>query len=208
MPSLPAIAESRTFTDKGLSLRSTGASYPADTMSGEPSSPPPEFSRFYQATIGPLRRYLRRLTNNDADAQDLAHDAYTRVLPAMREQRVQNPEAFLYTTARHLAANQLKRRDISPIAPAPAPETAASTAPGVVQQVIARQDLARLQAAIAELPPGCRQVLVLRKLDLLSHQEIADRLGIAVSTVEKQHLRALRLLRAALGPDTPATPRP
>jgi RNA polymerase sigma-70 factor (ECF subfamily) len=48
---------------------------------------------------------------------------------------------------------------------------------------------------------------------LLSHREIADRLGIAVSTVEKQHARALRLLRAALPaepthglfPPTPAT---
>jgi RNA polymerase sigma-70 factor (ECF subfamily) len=41
-------------------------------------------------------------------------------------------------------------------------------------------------------------VLLLRKVELLSHREIADRLGIAISTVEKQHARALRLLRAAL----------
>jgi RNA polymerase sigma-70 factor (ECF subfamily) len=41
-------------------------------------------------------------------------------------------------------------------------------------------------------------VLLLRKVELLSHREIAERLGIAVSTVEKQHARALRLLRAAL----------
>ena len=43
-------------------------------------------------------------------------------------------------------------------------------------------------------------MLLLRKVELLSHQEIADRLGIAISTVEKQHARALRLLRAALNP--------
>jgi DNA-directed RNA polymerase specialized sigma24 family protein len=41
-------------------------------------------------------------------------------------------------------------------------------------------------------------VLLLRKVELLSHREISERLGIAVSTVEKQHARALRLLRAAL----------
>ena len=40
-------------------------------------------------------------------------------------------------------------------------------------------------------------MLLLRKIELLSHREIAARLGIAVSTVEKQHARALRLLRAA-----------
>ncbi len=41
-------------------------------------------------------------------------------------------------------------------------------------------------------------MLLLRKIELLSHREIADRLDIAVSTVEKQHARALRLLRASL----------
>jgi RNA polymerase sigma-70 factor (ECF subfamily) len=63
---------------------------------------------------------------------------------------------------------------------------------------MARQELRQLEAAIAHLPEGCRTVLLLRKIDLLSHQEIADRLGLAISTVEKQHARALRLLRTAL----------
>jgi RNA polymerase sigma-70 factor (ECF subfamily) len=67
---------------------------------------------------------------------------------------------------------------------------------------MARQELALLERAIAELPEGCRAVLLLRKVELLSHREIADRLGIAVSTVEKQHARALRLLRAALPTDS------
>jgi RNA polymerase sigma-70 factor (ECF subfamily) len=53
------------------------------------------------------------------------------------------------------------------------------------------------------LPEGCRTVLLLRKVELLSHREIADRLGITISTVEKQHARALRLLRALL-PTEPA----
>ena len=63
---------------------------------------------------------------------------------------------------------------------------------------MARQELRLLEEAIAQLPEGCRNVLLLRKVELLSHREIADRLGIAISTVEKQHVRALRLLRAAL----------
>ena len=74
---------------------------------------------------------------------------------------------------------------------------------------MARQELQQLEQAIAQLPEGCRAVLLLRKIELLSHQEIADRLGIAVSTVEKQHARALRLLRGSLAarwPDATATP--
>ncbi len=200
MTPMTAIAEREPDIEPGLSSPRFSPASDTPVMSEKPSSPP-DFARFYEATVGPLRRYLRRLTGNEADAEELAHDAYSRVYPAMQEKRVQQPEAFLYTTARHLAANQLKRRAISPVAPvADQAELAASPAPGVVQQVIARQELERLQAAIDALPPGCRQVLILRKLELLSHKEIAARLGIAVSTVEKQHLRALRLLRAALQP--------
>lgn len=163
---------------------------------------PRDFSTFYRATLAPLRRYLARLLGNTPEAQDVAHDAYMRVYPTITEKTTEHPEALLYVTARRLAINRLKRRSISPLAPEGASlETAASSAPGVAQQVMARQELQLLQQAIAELPEGCRTVLLLRKVELLSHREIADRLGIAISTVEKQHARALRLLKAALPPD-------
>jgi RNA polymerase sigma-70 factor (ECF subfamily) len=144
----------------------------------------------------------------DADtAQDLAQDAYLRMLPALAAKRVDQPKAFLYTTARRLAFDELKRRRKFPLQPADsaALQSAASSDPGVVRTVIARQELARVQTAIAELPPGCRAVLILCKIEMLSHAEVADRLGIAISTVEKQHARALRLVQAALdAEDEPA----
>ena len=169
------------------------------------------FAGFYSATVAPLRRYLARLLGNSTEAQDVAHDAYLRVYPKVQDHSARSPEAVLYTTARRLAINQLKRRDISPFARGAAdPDSTASSVPGVAQQVMARQEWHQLESAIAQLPEGCRAVLLLRKIELLSHHEIANRLGIAVSTVEKQHARALRLLRAALSTvsDQPNPARP
>jgi RNA polymerase sigma factor (sigma-70 family) len=169
-----------------------------------------DFAKLYRATIAPLRRYLTRFLGDPNEAQDIAHDAYLRVYPKDGKAPPDNPQAFLYTTARNLAINRLKRRKIAPFNSQEAhADTAASPLPGVVQQVMARQEFSQLEAAIAELPPGCRAVLLLRKVELLSHQEIAEQLGIAVSTVEKQHARALRLLRAALSAqsDHPALSR-
>jgi RNA polymerase sigma-70 factor (ECF subfamily) len=158
-----------------------------------------DFSTLYRATLAPLRRYLTRLLGNAGEAQDVAHDAYMRVYPVITGEPTRHPEALLYTAARRLAINRLKRRSISPLSREEAePEAAASQTPGVEQQVMARQELDLLQQAIAQLPEGCRTVLILRKVELLSHRDIANRLGIAVSTVEKQHARALRLLRSAL----------
>ncbi len=166
-----------------------------------PEEPPqrPDFATLYRTTVAPLRRYLTRLLGNSSEAQDIAHDAYIRVYPNADNPDIKQPEAVLYTTARRLAINRLKRRSISPISnESTGFDTAASSSPGVAQQVMARQELKLLEAAIAQLPEGCRNVLLLRKVELLSHREIADRLGISISTVEKQHVRALRLLRAAL----------
>jgi RNA polymerase sigma factor (sigma-70 family) len=167
-------------------------------MPDEPASKR-DFATLYQTTLAPLRRYLARLLGNPTEAQDVAHDAYLRVYPALEKQSPERPEALLYVTARRLAINRLKRRSISPVSADGAfVEAAAASGPGVEHQVMARQELGMLEAAIAELPDGCRTVLLLRKIELLSHQEIAERLGISISTVEKQHARALRLLREAL----------
>ena len=160
---------------------------------------PRDFTSLYRATVAPLRRHLARILGNNAEAQDVAHDAYVRMYPVIEKQAAEKPEAMLYTTARRLAFNRLKRRRIAPFASEPPiEELSTSSAPGVVQQVMARQELRLLEQAIAQLPEGCRTVLLLRKIELLSHQEISTRLGIAISTVEKQHARALRLLRASL----------
>lgn len=185
-------------------------------MSEPPPQPPPshpkparDLTSLYLATVNPLRRYLARLLGNASEAEDIAHDAYLRVFPSISQSSTEQPEALLYVTARRLAINRLKRRSISPIHSGPADfDTAASAAPSVEQQVMARQELTLLEAAIAELPAGCRAVLLLRKVELLSHREIAERLGIAVSTVEKQHARALRLLRAALPAESTAFSSP
>lgn len=164
------------------------------------------FASFYRATIAPLRRYLARLLGNRADAQDLAHDAYARVYPAMDAQRVERPQAFLFTTARRLAITQLRRRQVAPVREGEGQiiELRMSDAPGVERMVMAREEWAQCEAAIADLPPGCREVFRLCHDENHSHAEVGARLGIAVSTVEKQHARALRLLRKALQGDAVA----
>ena len=162
------------------------------------------FGVFYRATIVPLRRYLARMLRSERDAEDLAHDAYQRVYQA--RDRVERPQAFLYTTARRLALKKIRRGQIAPVREAADDNVIAlapSPAPGVERLVMARQEWERVEAAIGQLPPGCRSVLQLSHREGLSHAEIGVRLSIAVSTVEKQHARALRLLRGMLHEDAP-----
>lgn len=168
-------------------------------MSTEPPRLP-DFASLYRATLTPLRRYLARLLGNRSDAQDVAHDAYARLYRAMGKETVDRPEGLLFTTARRLAINQLKRRDRSPLRSIEGNivELSPEQAPGIERVVMARQEWAATEAAITRLPPGCRAVFLLCKFEGLTHPQAALRLGISPKTVEKQHARALRLLRASL----------
>jgi RNA polymerase sigma factor (sigma-70 family) len=174
----------------------------------DPTSKSGDFASLYRATLVPLRRYLARLLGNRTDAQDVAHDAYTRVYRTMEDEPVERPQGLLFTTARRLAINQLKRREISPVQGAEGNviELTPAQAPGIERVVNARLEWAATEAAITRLPPGCRAVLLLCKLQGCTHPEAAAKLGISRKTVEKQHARALRLLRASLHSDTETRP--
>src|SRR3546814_1597359 len=59
---------------------------------------------------------------------------------------------------------------------------------------LGRQELARLEAALDDLPARCRETFVLRKIDGLSQRETAEKLGVSEATVEKQMVKAMRIL--------------
>ena len=60
------------------------------------------------------------------------------------------------------------------------------------------QRLALLERALAELPSACRDSFLLRKLDGLSHPQIAERLSISRSLVEKHIVNAMKHCRVRM----------
>lgn len=168
-----------------------------------------DFAEFYSVTLQPLRRYLKNIIGCYATAQDLAHDAYIRVFPVMQRKCLSHPQGYLYTTAYRLALNQCKRRRYAPVngLNSSVIELVPSGSPGPVRIVMARQELAHLRKAMLGLPPGCRRVLELSRIEHLPNKDIAQRLDISCVTVEKQLARALRLLRQSLKHDPVRSPR-
>jgi RNA polymerase sigma factor (sigma-70 family) len=65
-------------------------------------------------------------------------------------------------------------------------------------ECLAKDDIRVVEAALRELPPKCRDVLLLSRIEGLSHDEIAKRLGVSRSLVEKYAVRALLHCRERL----------
>ena len=150
--------------------------------------------------IGRLRNRHLRSDAVQAIAQDLAQETYLRLLRVEDTQLIRHPQAYLYRIAANLVYEYRLREVRVPVtydselmnqhAQAPA-ETPANEP----SQLLDASD--RLEGLLEELSPAYRAIVVLRKRDGLSYDEIGKVLKLSPNTVKKYLVRALAQLREA-----------
>ena len=146
-----------------------------------------------------LVSFLSARLGNAHAAEDVVHDAYVRVLERTAGEPIEQPRAFLYRTALNLVIDGHRRntlRQIEPLDVLDTEERFFSPSPQVLMDH--GQRLEMLQRALAELPAACRDSFLLRKLEGLSHLEIAERLGVSRSVVEKNIVNAMKHCRVRI----------
>ena len=169
-----------------------------------------EFIELLEAEIPKLRRYARALTRDPARADDLVQNSLVR---AIAKQHLWQPEtdlrAWLFTILHHQNVNDVRsasrRGDGVPVEKV-APTLVALSDPTAALQI---RDLER---AMAALPEGQRQVILLVGLEGMRYEEVATILGIPIGTVRSRLSRGretLRILmdvsgRAGISPERPA----
>jgi RNA polymerase sigma-70 factor (ECF subfamily) len=147
-----------------------------------------------------VRFFTMRLRSAEA-AEDLVQDIYVRLKDAAPAS-VSNPGAFLYRLGWNLMLDRLRsqrrseRRDDewSRLERCGGSAGDASNAPSQEEALASRQRLERLIKGLDRLPTQTRKVFVMHKFDGLPHAEVARRLGISRSAVEKHVSTALRRL--------------
>lgn len=143
-----------------------------------------------------LTRYLRRNWQDQAEVSDLRQEVYARVYAAARERLPQQAKQYLLMTARNHLINKAKRTQVVQIDYVADLETSVAVVDNDTpeRQLSAREELRRVQAGLERLPPRCRQVVVLRKIEGLSTREAAERLHVGIDTIERQMVHGMRAL--------------
>lgn len=141
-----------------------------------------------------LLAVVRRLVASDVmSAEDVLQQAWVNGIGALREFRGEAAfSTWITRIAIRAAFDHLRRR---PDLRDAMPDTELCQLASPDGDIDGRIDLERL---IAQLPAGCRGVLVLHDIEGFTHEEIADQSGIAVGTSKAQLFRARRLMRAWL----------
>lgn len=154
------------------------------------------FQREVLPLEGALMRYLRRNWRVEAEVPDLRQEIYVRMYEAACRQVPQNPRSFLFATARNHLIDRARQASIvsfdqvADLEDALPPEEALTP----LRVASSREELRRVQAGLDTLPPRCREVIVLRKVQGLSQKETAKRLGVSIKAIEQQTTRGMRTL--------------
>ncbi len=153
-----------------------------------------------------VMRLLLARTGDPAEAEDLMQELWLKV----RQQPggpVQNGRAYLFRMAQNLVIDRLRERQRRMARDRRWSDAATDFASAAVEpadrrknaeeDLLDRETVATLASAIGNLPDGARRAFQLHKIDGLSHAEVAARLGISKSGVEKHIAVAMKYLRRA-----------
>lgn len=144
-------------------------------------------SRVFVEKSAFLKNFVKKFLGTEQDVEDILQEAYLKARRAEQTTDIAEPIAFLVQIAKNLALDELKRK--------------ARQATGYIEELLdeipivktdsleaeeeARESLRFYCQAIEQLPAQCQQIFLLRKAYGLKHKEIAEKLQVSLSTVEK-----------------------
>lgn len=147
-----------------------------------------------------LLRYFQRRGLSLSDAEDATQDVFLRLSRRPDVAAAEHGEAYLFETAASVVVDLHRRaRSRQEGRHTVYDEDRHAVADHPVDRIVeGRQELQRFLDSLRQLPERTRHVVLLARLERLTHVEIARRLGISVSTVERRLVKGMTHLAARL----------
>jgi RNA polymerase sigma factor (sigma-70 family) len=158
-----------------------------------------ERARWFDANVLPheksLRAWLRRRRLSAIDIDDTIQEAYAVLASRPRLDDLNHPKAYLFRIAHSLVLRDARRGRIVPFESVEDLDAVEARDPFSPERIaIGREEIRRLAMAIQAMPTRVRDAFVLRRVHGYSQREIARRMQISESTVEKHIAKGLALL--------------
>ncbi|MEY0233026.1 RNA polymerase sigma factor [Providencia manganoxydans] len=155
-----------------------------------------KISGAYQSTYSQLVRFFRNRLGNSNDADDLSQDVFTLWLNRKEQSPIKESRAYLFKIANHVLIDHWRRNQRQAKSTVEVDETLmdqnlTDTQADPSKILEQQQRIQWLSDAIESLPPRRREAFLLYRFDGLSQSEIAERMEISISMVEKHIAAAL-----------------
>jgi RNA polymerase sigma factor (sigma-70 family) len=152
---------------------------------------------------GWLHAWLCKRLGNTFDAADIAHDTYVRIISTGNEPPIGESRRFLTRIAKGLAIDLHRRRRIEAAYLNALQQLPDSRVPSEEARACTLEALLQIDSILHSLPVKVRHAFLLSRLEGLSYAEIAARLGVSTSSVEKYVARTLVCFHHAMTIDEP-----
>ncbi|MCJ1882726.1 sigma-70 family RNA polymerase sigma factor [Pseudomonas nitroreducens] len=150
-----------------------------------------DVERLYLAHHGWLKGWLRRRLGEHADAEDLAHDTFVRVMRSRSAiADLRQPLAYLATIANSLLINRWRRQAVERAYLEALAARSEAVAPSEEERLLLIEALVEVDELLHGLAPQVREIFLLSQLDGLTYPQIALRLELSVNQVQKAMSKA------------------
>lgn len=143
-----------------------------------------------------LRAWFGRRMRNPADVDDAVQDVWIRAHAQIEGGEVGNIQAYLFQTAQSVLTDRARRAAVRQEGRHEGLTEINHPVEGITPDrvLMGKEAMARVVALLQEMPERTRDIFVLHRFENMSYGEIAKRMGVSVSAVEKHIMKALRLL--------------
>lgn len=168
--------------------------------------PPAPIESLYRHHHGWLQGWLRRRLGSAADASDLAHDTFVRLLAgrAVRFDSAAAARAYLRTTAQNLCINLWRRQEIEQAWLQMLANTPEAHYPSAERQAMVLQALEEIARLLASLSPKAARAFTLAVVCEMTDDEVGRELGISGRMVRKYVAQAMLACLSLRARDTAA----
>jgi RNA polymerase sigma factor (sigma-70 family) len=151
---------------------------------------------FDQAFWTRVLKNIARQARGDVDPEELLNIAFLRLQRYSAGHSVKNPKAFLVQTAKNALIDNYRHEQISARYAADTLQTGQDRDESPLQDEVfaSRARLDRVKLGLAQLPSRTREIFLMYRLEELKCREIARRIGISESAVEKHIAKAMFFL--------------
>lgn len=154
------------------------------------------FNFLYEEHIDQVRNFLYYKCGDLDEAEDLAHESYTKLWEKCAEVVWETAKGFLFTVAKRLFLNKVSHDKVVLTFEKENPLKDKSEDPHFVMR--GEEFKAKLEEEIGKLPERQRTIFLMNRIDKMSYKEVAEALDISVKAVEKSLGKVMKKLRGSI----------
>ena len=157
------------------------------------------FEMLFKTHFKTLYAYAYTMVRDEMVAEEMVQNVFFKIWEKKGGLNIQSPAlAYLYKSVYHESLNYLKHQKVKAAYQSHTAYQMKNQTDHASKKVMLSELQQQVNKALDELPEQCRTIFQMSRFEELKYQEIADRLGLSIKTVENQMGKALKIMRLKL----------